>query len=404
MKIRLHYLYKETDKCKEKLAMLIDYYNQDIEIVLYYNNSNGIISLREKNFTLAEFYFKQCLSIFRKMKKNDPFSINLIYEKYLKYNLGITYFYQKKYEMAISTLKPLVADLGFLPYIHYRLGISFIELYLDDFKRHNSSKLNKTYERVGFIDTNKQTYFVLNSSKVLNQNASDSLSKVKEALYYFTQLAILFDMERPKYFTEINDYISRKLRDETSAQVKFEENLNQNYKNIEELKINTYFNIIFCLITLRNYSQIETFFSKLENISLDTEARIKFLFYKLEVFIHLNKTDQCLSTIDAIMEIEKANNYMLFDSSFVSSIDSALYSNSKYKLAFYVNLVKFHLNQKHFNQAEKALSNIISLGKYNEYPAYVINIFIYYYLIKGRNDIAIRILKTRKIGSLNLST
>jgi hypothetical protein len=402
MKIRLHYLYKETDKCKEKLAMLIDYYNKENEIVLYYNNTNGIISLREKNFTLAEFYFKQCMSIFNKMKRNDPFSTILVYEKYLKYNLGITYFYQKKYELAISTLKPLVSDLGFLPYIYYRLGISFIELHLDDIKKQNSSKLNRTYERVGLIDKSKQTYIVLNSSKVINQNTSDSLEKVKEALYYFTQLAIFFEMDRPTYFTEINEMISRKLREEISSQIKVEENLSQNYKNIEELKINTYFNIIFCLLIMRDFTQIEIFFTKLENLSLDTEGKIKFLFYKLEVYIHLNKREQCLSTIDLIMEIEKANNYLLFDSSFVGSIDSNLYTNSKYKMVFYVNLVKFHLNQKHFNQAEKALSNIISLGKFNEYPAYVINIFIYYYLIKGRNDIALRILKTRKLGNLSL--
>ena len=69
-------------------------------------------------------------------------------------------------------------------------------------------------------------------------------------------------------------------------------------------------------------------------------------------------------------------------------------------MAFYINIVKFYLNQGKFELAEKSLSNIISMIKYNEYPPYVLNIFIYYYITKERYDIALKIVKNRKLTNI----
>ena len=398
LKIRLYYLYKETDKCKEKLSMLIDFY-KDSETLLYYNNTNGILSLQNKNYSLAEFYFKQSLKVYNKIKKNDIFNTNFTYSKILNYNLGLTYFFQKKYDKVVATLKPILSELWFLPFIYYRLGLSLVELYLEEKRKQNNFKQNSVYERVIHLPKSDLKYTVLNSSTVNTVKNNDAMEKIKEALYYFTQLAISLESEKSCYFTDVNEVLLKEIKEDTTSQFK-EENLSQNFKSMDELKRNALLNIIFCLILLKNWNQIFIYFEKLDKLNLDTEGKIKFLFYKLEVFIQLNKQEECLIVIDSIMSIEKVNNYMLFDNSFLNSLDSSLYTSTKYKMAFYINIVKFYLNQGKFELAEKSLSNIISMIKYNEYPPYVLNIFIYYYITKERYDIALKIVKNRKLTNI----
>jgi hypothetical protein len=102
------------------------------------------------------------------------------------------------------------------------------------------------------------------------------------------------------------------------------------------------------------------------------------------------------------MEIERVNNYMLFDSHFVSSTDNSVYTNVKFRMAFYVNLVKFYINNKSIEQAEKALGNIITLVRYNEYPPFLLNIFIYFYLVQENFESALKIIKTRSLHQIKL--
>ena len=70
-----------------------------------------------------------------------------------------------------------------------------------------------------------------------------------------------------------------------------------------------------------------------------------------------------------------------------------------FKLSILINLIKLCIINKNYKDLNKYLLLILDSidGTNEELPTYIINVFVYYYLFIDRKDLALDILKNRKI-------
>ena len=117
------------------------------EYILYYLNTIGIITLKQKKFYIAEIFFKSCIAHYKKVylmieRKEENFAIKLDYIFYVKYNLALCYFFLKKYEKAHGIFKELLKNRVMKTniFIWYRLALCYLEIELADVKIQKKSK------------------------------------------------------------------------------------------------------------------------------------------------------------------------------------------------------------------------------------------------------------------------
>ena len=102
--------------------------------------------------------------------------------------------------------------------------------------------------------------------------------------------------------------------------------------------------------------------------------------------------------------------------SFTERLNSRLIETKGYKISFLVDMIKLCIEKKKIKEMQKYLMTILDSinldisfndqGKINvneEIPTYIINVFVYYYLMINRKDLAIDIMKKRKIKEIIIS-
>jgi hypothetical protein len=141
IKIKNFYKNDLFSKFYNKINLLRNkYFDYSNEHKLFYYNSIGILNLKLKNYLNSEYMFKTAIEIYKNIfsnyTKKNLIDDSLIPKKeniiYLKYNLALTFFYQKKYEKCYEILSELIKCklVKNNIYLWYRLGITCIELYL----------------------------------------------------------------------------------------------------------------------------------------------------------------------------------------------------------------------------------------------------------------------------------
>ena len=138
--------------------------------------------------------------------------------------------------------------------------------------------------------------------------------------------------------------------------------------------------------------------------------------YLFQCYIYINKTDLA----------EKISREMLYDNRwlkgnkkdmlFFEKLNSRLVKIKGFKISVLVDMIKLCIEKKKIKEMQKylmALLDSINLdisfceqGKINvneEIPTYIINVFVYYYIMINRKDLALDILKKRKIKEIIIS-
>ena len=173
----------------------------------------------------------------------------------------------------------------------------------------------------------------------------------------------------------------------------------------------TLINIVFCNILKENYN--EAIFYLKSNKSKDINNINIVRFYLIQCYIYINK----------ISLAEKISREMIMDDrgfrtnnsnmKFYENLNMRLINLKGYRIAMLINLIKINVAKKKVKELQKNMISIldsiklnISLGeegKINaneEIPTYIINIFVYYYLLINRKDLAIDIMKKRTIKEI----
>jgi len=165
--------------------------------ILFYINSMGIMYLKLKKYSAAEFFFKTCIEHYKRIwstisKLEFDFSIRLTDIYLIKYNLGLCYFYQKKYIEAYKIFKDIIqnnknfADHFF---IWYRTGICLLEIELNELRKLRekntlSNNISKTYGynlSINVINTNYSNSNPHSTHKFSTTNSSKNKNKIKSS-------------------------------------------------------------------------------------------------------------------------------------------------------------------------------------------------------------------------------
>lgn len=167
IKIKMNYLKNHSSKCFKKLFVIKElYFNESQEHQLFYYNSIGIVNLKLKNYVVAEYYFKKGIITYtdlihlNKGKRYLDLNLRGAHLCYMKFNLALSLFYQKKYKQAQKIFRELtqVNIINKNVYLWYRLGLSTLEIYLSERKSAKDKSFNDIIKKsVGYSTKRKDT-------------------------------------------------------------------------------------------------------------------------------------------------------------------------------------------------------------------------------------------------------
>jgi len=471
LKIKMFYYENSFSKCFKKLNKIYqitkieqiniiinntridERFNQN-EYILFYLNTIGIITLKQKKFLISEIFFKSCIAQYKKVysmieRKEENFSIKLDYIFYVKFNLGLCYFYQKKFDKAHGIFRELLKNkiMKSNIFIWYRLGLCYLEIELAEIriqkankcKNDITSKLNgytvnstintvntkeidqsDNYEylmddgavNLNFIDED-DTPLPTNAKRiVLLNNSSTVISKkrIVEAIRCFKQV-LLLAKENINSNSKINDKneiseIYNFYYDKKSAYMDNKnddpfEKTSPKIKSLPQLIVSNYLNLIFCLCLTENWTEILFYcnqFEKSEFYKKDKDLIYKIDNFKIQAYIILKYENKALELIkNNFISLNTGNNE--FKGYFYNCSNNTTHCDVSYKIALNVNLAKIHYHNGNITEADKCLENILaSLSNHLHIPSFVLNLMIYSNLIKGNTVAALNLIKYRKIG------
>ena len=470
LKIKMFYYENSFTKCFKKLNKIYqitkieqinitvntkkidERFNQN-EYILYYLNTIGIITLKQKKFYIAEIFFKSCIAHYKKVylmieRKEENFAIKLDYIFYIKYNLALCYFFLKKYEKAHGIFKELLKNRVMKTniFIWYRLGLCYLEIELAEVKILKKSKCRNDliYGVTGYtpsvLTTNNEKHqdendeylmddgavnlnFIddddppapTNVKRILMLNNSSTVvskKRIAEAIRCFKQVLLLSKpninsnskLNEKSEMKEIYDFYF----DKKSAYIDKNddediEKTASKIKSLPQLIVSTYLNLIFCLCLTENWTEILFYcnqFEKSEYYKKDKDLIYKIDNFRIQAYINLKLVDKALEiTKSNFISLNLGNNE--FKGYFYNCNNNTTYSDVSYKLALNVNLAKLHYLNNNISEGDKCLDNIL----YNNpnqlhIPPFVLNLMIYSNLCKGNDASALNLIKYRRIGPI----
>ena len=373
--LRLNYLKSGQNKVSYKMndsygILDIKGINTENELnKIYYYQYLGIISLKNQKYSISTYFFLKCFQLIAKKSKIQLIKRNHFYPVIL-YNLSLAYFYSKKYKETIKCLYMLLnysynKSKFFVnnKYIYYRLGLSNLEILMQE-----NETINALY------DSYMNNKFILKTPKL-----SSFYEKI-DIIEYFKKAFILIknDPKDPLYFSIL-------------------------------------INLVFCLIIKENYLEA-IFYLKMNKLTDINQINI-IRTYLFQCYIYINKINLAKKiSEEMILDSRWLKGGSKSDLKFYEKLNSRLIETKGFKISVLVNMIKLCIETKKINELQKYLMSIldsISLdisfceqGKINvneEIPTYIINVFVYYYLMINRKDLALDIMKKRKIKEIIIS-
>lgn len=360
IKLLYHSIKFSFNKINFKLEKLLSKNNNEMSQLVYYN-INGIINLKLGNYTLAGFNFLKAISIIKLKSPMQIIKRNHYYPQ-AAYNLSLSFFYLKQYNKCFNLLSYLLKTNGRLfnnnPYFYYRLSLSQLEMAIQTHQL-SSNKSNNLYQY-------SKKCFLLNTYSSITL-LGDILINLKKALH-------LFNRGHPIYF-------------------------------------NCYFSLIFCMILNKAYTEAIYHLHIIIKALLSTDEQNKEIaqMYLMECYLNTGQ----------ITQAKRLSENILLSSSFTSSvyeyINGQIISNENFNLCYYLNMIRMNVLSNSRDEIEKHLiyilnsinfsisvSNTGGVNKCEHIPLFLIHVFVYYYLFINRKDLALSILKTRRIKHIFL--
>lgn len=461
LKIKMYYCENSFSKCFKNLNKIykltkIEQINLTIndqkidgrfnknEYIMFYYNTMGIVNLKQKKFLIAEYFYKLCISFYKKTfyeTKEFDFSIRLNWIYSVKYNLGLCYFFQKKYEKAYIIFKELSKNKNINGniFLWYRIGLSLLEMEMAKLKKEkNESSVSDIVNKINGYEGNNYNCEsseseIENGMSLQNENCENytrriilqhnystikNNQKTYEAIQCFKQV-ILLSKNNINCGTSLNDknqlleihnfyYDKKSSYLEDQATDEFEKSTPQ-IKSMQPVINSSYLNLIFCLTLIENWPEVLFYceeYEKSQYFKKDKDSIYKFDNYKIEALINLKQMDKA-------MELIKNNSFLInnndYRGSFFNKVNNVLYNDVSFKLVLNVNMTKIHFMNNNLVEAEKCITNIFniyntgngSINTMTEIPPYLQMILIYYHLVKGNYITSLNIIKFRKIAMNN---
>lgn len=439
LKAKMNYKFNFVLKAFQKISLIKDnYFDVTNEYKIFYYNSTGILYLKLKHFSNAEFMFKSGLEICKRMYTHSKCSSeDLILQKAnfiinLKFNLALSLFYQKKYAQSNDILKELSQKqiMKKNVYLWYRLGLTSLEIHLISIKPSNTSNnadnsikdnsqlsnqkkeesssngednINDDYDDLyqqfeqeyGDYQSDSSSY--RNSiSPSQNKNSHNKLILMKpsptiitdelnDAISSFNRVISLQDgYPRPKEDIDVIKAVSSIIP--ISQEKEKPKNINQSLLN------SSYLNLLFCFSLSGKWSSI-VFLSQylLTKNTIPNDIKGKVYLYKIEALIHLKQINEALKSINILLgkkENYRVDLYNINRGNIVNDIHM--------KMFLRIGMIYANCQNKNYEESEKLLQNLIETyykDKESDIPIYLIYLGVYINLLQGKRESALRLLK-----------
>lgn len=404
LKVRIDYFNNTQFKFYKHLNSLISFsssINQShltsslsLHSTLFYYNSIGILNLKEKKYSYAEYCFKHCESL---IHQNEMSTYK--YMSIVLYNIGLCYFYSKKYEKCYKILSSLKNMDTFEnnPFLFYRLGLCCIERELSDAKMNSQSEnvndiVNKIIDEQSedndtASSSSLKRILLVNSSPSNGNNYDDINNNITEAISSFKQCLLII-----KGYTIY-------VKDIHNAFEKYEYENDNTIKQYSAIIPSVYLNLIFCLLRNEEYNEAISITKDFESYANSQNLKnYQYIInnYLVEAYLRTNNSGQAA-------ELLSENNFNFADikGTFYTENNMLLYNDVSFKLALYVNLVKINLMNEKEDDAKRIIGVILNTVKGSrEIPPFVLNVIIYYLIATKQNELAIKTIKFRKVPKM----
>ena len=384
---------------------------------LFYYNTYGIMNLKQKKYTIAEFCFKKCLLLSTQNQMlTHQFTDGLLY------NLGLCLFFSRDFQKSHRIFSKVKQAQNFSsnPHLFYRLGISCLQLCLKKGEKISREENQNEILKEVLVDEeisekNLRTRYVLVSQE--NKGVEEDDEYLIEAIDSFRScLAILNGqnfaaLKLKSVFSEIKrlenveEFIDRnsleKLEEKQQKNyygkfMKFSRKLSEVRKNEAEkeedsgedgekegrssskskikdrrrsvnkrnlIYLNAHLYLIFSLIKNKNYTEaLEMISSVYANPEIDTtDFKLTYILnnYLVDVYLKLNNFEKALEILSQLTaSAEKIDG---LKGSFLTEENHVIYHEISFKLSLFVNLVKMHLLNKNEKEAESVINSMLGL-------------------------------------------
>ena len=397
LKVRIDYFNNTQFKFYKHLNSLISFsssINQShlssslsLHSTLFYYNSIGILNLKEKKYSYAEYCFKHCESLIHQ----NEISTNK-YMSNVLYNISLCYFFTKKYEKCYKILSSLKNMDTFAnnPYLFYRLGLCCIERELQDAKINSQSEnvndiVNKIINDPSENENSSRAKRILLVNSSVNGNSDEDANKnITEAINSFKQCLLI-----------IKGY-SIYVKDFHNAFEKYEYENDNTITQYSTIIPSVYLNLIFCLLRNEDYNEAISIAKDFEAYSNSKNYQYIINNYLVEAYLRMNEHIKAA-------ELVSENNFSFADlkGTFYTENNMLLYNDVSFKLALYVNLVKINLLNGKEEEAKRIIGVILGMVKGSkEIPPFVINVIVYYLITTKQDELAIKTIKFRKVPKM----
>lgn len=410
MKVKLHYHNKKTImKCYKHLNSLYCNYDNEqhnIYMRVFYYNSIGIINLKQGKYSYGEYYFKLCEKIIR---KNEIVGYN--YLNCVLYNIALCYFFEKKYGKSYKLLSRL-KEIDFMihnPYLFYRLGLCCIERDIQETKQNNNNNKEGNDEGYQYLflpegefttqkNNNKHRGVVLlNCLSKTMKTSLDINEYLIEAINAFKQCLLIIQGK-----TSINKEVS-------SLYVLFNSNYDESLftdgnkakSKLKQLYISAYENLLFCLLKNGDYTEVIYYGIECKTNNLHDKDKVNYIIdnYLIEAYL---RTNNFIKALELLSENIVNDKYSDSIGAFINSNNQMIYTEVNYKLCLYINLLQVNIMKNDKEEIEKNIMVILAFTnnmKNKDYPPFVINILIYYYIFVGKQNEAYKLIKFRQLSA-----
>ena len=466
LKSYLYYLSGDINKSNSKIFNIkkkLEANNiKSNEHKMFYYNSQGIINLRLKKYSLAEHFFKLGINLFKLIHNNlnTPDSIyhnDIVINKseYLykmKYNLGLSYFYNNNYKEAFNIFNELkdIQEIKNNIFFWFRFGLTSLNLYLfslrklkqkrrkyyQDLNNHKQKNDNeeKTVENDSItseknsIDELYEEYlkiygketkyeietrsnkmnaiFIENNNtsnkKIINENHLDiSINSFKKVLKIYKKMNLQNENKKAEDLKFIFNFYTKNIGETKEFKNMInKQNTNKKSNIPKSLIYSCYLNLLFSYHLKKKYLEIILLIKniKKEKIILSNSIKRKIKYYELLALINLNRNknaeDLINDQINKYGNIDKdANN----DFDCFNVDDCQIEKDINHKILLQIGQVFIYCRNKNYEKAENKLLDIIK-NNYNgneDISRYYYQLMIYILSSQNKKNKTINLIKYR---------
>jgi hypothetical protein len=272
----------------------------------------------------------------------------------------------------------------------------------------NSRNESQTFNFGSVPDINVKRFILRNNSKQEGPFGKISSKYLTEAVKYFKETILI--LKDNVYLKKEIDEVLKIYSDATNTS--YGNNLEHpsEIKSHQQIMTSSYLNLIFALILSEEWNEVLFFceeFEKSPNFSRESEYIVDN--YKMEAYLTLNQHKNILDILKKNMQ-NNAFSYSSLESrgSFYNKVNKLLYPELNYKIALYINIIKMNFITNNLPEAEKGILSILNLMNVNfsmnngvlthgDLPPFILNLIVYYLIVKENFEAAIAVLKRRRV-------